>query len=225
MLRILLSRCFDLDTHSMYDDHTDIGAQPEFSSIAGHVSHGLDKHAFYQHAIESQKSYFIKTHDRPCDDGKAIYVVRDGRSAIISYYHYIMNYTPGAVASLRDVVLGKCAFGSWSDHIEAWTPMERSDTLLLRYENMVQNPHRIVKAISDFIDRPVVTWNVPSFGDLQAISPNFFRRGSDRRNIEELEGEELRLFWLLHREAMIKLNYADASVTPVVQPAEAKSIC
>jgi septation ring formation regulator EzrA len=49
--------------------------------------------------------------------------------------------------------------------------------------------------------------SVPSFDDLNAREPSFFRAGSDAKNITELAGDELELFWWLHGGAMLELDF------------------
>lgn len=208
-MRAALSNCFGIKTHSLYDDSADIGLRPALSSAVGHVSHGLEKQSFYEKAAAAGQTYFIKTHDLPWDDAKAIYLVRDGRSAIVSYHHYIADFAAGGAISLRDIILGECMFGSWSDHLEAWAPATRADTLLLRYEELVRDWRPAIQAVSDFIGHPVVNWDLPLFSDLQSVEPKFFRGGNDASNIEELRGEELDLFWLMHGQVMAELNYVD----------------
>src|SRR5690242_6425767 len=44
-----------------------------------------------QAAKQSRDLFFVKTHELPTDDAPAIYVVRDGRDAIVSYAHYIID--------------------------------------------------------------------------------------------------------------------------------------
>ena len=81
-LRILLKAKFGLSSYSEYGDPLDIAANPGGSAAVGHVTHGLDPEEFLQEARKSRKTYLIKTHGHPTDGSKAIYVVRDGRSAI-----------------------------------------------------------------------------------------------------------------------------------------------
>jgi len=48
--------------------------------------------SFYKKAAASNKAHLIKSHLPPRDDQPAIYLLRDGRSALVSYYHYHQNY-------------------------------------------------------------------------------------------------------------------------------------
>lgn len=213
LLRTILLKCFGVTTYSLYDDLTDIGSRAEFSSIVGHVSHGLDQQSFYKAAAESDQTYFVKTHDRPPDDAKAIYVVRDGRSTIVSYYHYRKDFSSDETTSLEDIIVGDCAYGSWSDHFEAWAPASRPNTLLLRYEHLVRDAHRAVKVISIFIGRPAFNSQPSPFTKLKAVDSKFFRGGSDASNIKELEGANSDLSWLLHGQLMSELGYAEAALS------------
>jgi len=45
-LRVLLNRVFGLETLSLYDDRTDIGASEERARLVGHRSHGRTAEAF-----------------------------------------------------------------------------------------------------------------------------------------------------------------------------------
>ena len=53
----------------------------------------------------SDHTYFIKTHDPPQDHAKAIYIIRDGGSTVISYFHFLKDFTV-ETKSLEDVVMG-----------------------------------------------------------------------------------------------------------------------
>ncbi|MEJ0050892.1 MAG: sulfotransferase domain-containing protein [Methylovirgula sp.] len=207
LLRTLLLRCFELNTYSLYDDSGDIGACPELRSAVGHVNHGLDQKKFYKQAKRSNEIFFVKTHDAPRDNAKAIYVVRDGRSAIISYYHYMRNFASSATVSARGIVVGECLFGSWGEHLKQWTPMERHDTLLLKYDDLLSNPYKVVENVSSFIGRPIVRVSFPSFADLKSTNANFFRCGNDIENIEQLQGDDLDLFWRMHGDLMLKYGF------------------
>ena len=122
LLRSRLLKCFGLNTYSLYDDTTDIGAGPELSSVVGHVSHGLNKRKFYRRR-RLQKYLFRskRTIYRGMMARRSMSCAMAGRRWFPDY-HYNRNSFPAGPFSLRDVVLGDCMFGSWSDHIEAWAP-------------------------------------------------------------------------------------------------------
>ncbi|MGB9187927.1 MAG: sulfotransferase domain-containing protein [Methylovirgula sp.] len=209
LLRTLMWHCFGINTYSLYDDKDDIGADAELSSIVGHVRHDLDQAEFYTKAKESESTYFVKTHDPPADNAKAIYIVRDGRSAVVSYFHYIKAFNPGAATTIRDVIVGECMFGAWSDHFEAWHSRKRPHTLLLRYDDLARNPANGLDLISAFVERPIINPRPPSFEELKTVNSKFFRSGGDVTNIGELTGETLDVFWSLHGRLMVELGYVN----------------
>jgi hypothetical protein len=80
----------------------------------------------------------VKTHDPPEDNCKAIYIVRDGRSTCVSFYHYLKDFPHLDLKfSIRDVIAGFTPFGSWGDHLDHWKPLDRPNTLFLKYEDLV----------------------------------------------------------------------------------------
>jgi hypothetical protein len=91
---------------------------------------------------------------------RVIYIVRDPRDVGVSYYHhnvkwrnipenYPMNdFIPRFIAAEFDAALG-----SWGDHVASWMAMRqgRSAFLLLRYEEMKQNPQRELLKVAQFL--------------------------------------------------------------------------
>ncbi len=142
---MLLNRAFGINTLSLYDDNYDIGAQPDLSKVVGHLSHGLDANQFYQRARRSDEVFFVKTHERPHDDAKTIYIVRDGRAAIVSHYHYVRNFIQESV-SLSDLIAGKLWPCGWSSHVNAWALSGRPNTLVLRYKDLVADQYEKIDA-------------------------------------------------------------------------------
>ena len=113
--------------------------------------------------------------------------------------------------------MGDCNFGSWTDHFKAWAPKQRPNTLLVHYEDMVRDRSYVIKPVAEFLELPVLSSETPSFTELQAISPRFFRSGSDTANVAELQGEALDLFWIMHGELMVELGYVDSVPTPIAR--------
>ncbi|MGI9433238.1 MAG: sulfotransferase domain-containing protein, partial [Geminicoccaceae bacterium] len=115
---MLIKEAFGKFTYSEYNDRTDIGGNKALARQVAHVSYPMNWDDFYALASAKPKACFVKTHHPPKDDAPAIYVLRDGQAATVSYFHYLNNFGTRAFA-LRDVVLGSVAFGSWSQHVEA----------------------------------------------------------------------------------------------------------
>ena len=154
-LRAILHRAFGIKTYSLYDDKGDIGARSKLTEAVGHASHDQTQAEFYACAAGAEATFVVKTHDAPLDDAKAIYIVRDGRAAIVSFFHYLKDFWPEHYKTLllKDVVLGNCPFGSWSEHFSAWSPQTRRNTLLVNFNDIVQNPLQVAKTVGTFIGR------------------------------------------------------------------------
>lgn len=208
-LRILLRHGFGQESYSLYDDRHDIGANTETSEVVGHIVHGLSENEFYAKALASSEMVFIKTHDPPLDENKAIYVVRDGRSSIVSYYHYLKKNLDYENTCLNDVIIGMCQYGSWSSHYELWHPRHRKNTLVLRYEDIIGDAATAIDKVAQFTGLRPKNHTLPSFDQLHNQNPSFFRSGDDLKNIAELNGRDLSTFWLLHGHLMINLGYVN----------------
>jgi Sulfotransferase domain len=93
-----------------------------------------------------------------------IYVVRDPRDVAISYYHYcIKNFDIPDGYSLEEFVSRYIAanvnptydrWGSWADNVMSWVNMRQnhSSFLLLRYEDMVENPERELAKVATLLN-------------------------------------------------------------------------
>jgi hypothetical protein len=205
LLRILLRQAFGLETFSIHPkgDDRDFGDDEWIRDVVGHVSE-QDPEQLLKIAADSKDLVPIKTHQGPSDDSPAIYVVRDGRAATISFYHYSQDRNQ-AVA-LSQLIDGVPFCGSWSSHFRAWSPLSRPNTLLLRFEEMVADTQDAINRISEFLNiRPTGKYDL-SFDQLHARSPEFFRSGSNSSNISELSDHAGR-FLVRHGEVMAELGY------------------
>jgi hypothetical protein len=92
-----------------------------------------------------------------------IYVVRDPRDVAVSFYHYsiknrhisdgyplekfVSRYVSVKVGPMYD------RWGSWADHVTSWVALRqgRDGFLLLRYEDMVEDPKRELAKVADML--------------------------------------------------------------------------
>ncbi len=206
LVRTILRQSFGLFSYSMYNDVHDLGASKDRARLVGHVSYSMSWDRFYQIASAKRRYVFVKTHDPPFDDAPAIYIVRDGRSAIVSYRHYFNTFGNRQV-SLLDVVLGDTHFGSWSEHIERWKPERRAGTLLLRYEDIVADPDAAVAAIADRFGISALKPFRNPFDHQRQEFPEFFRRGRTDPELKEFDRTAVQLFSCLHGAMMSRLGY------------------
>lgn len=91
--------------------------------------------------------------------------------------------------------------------------MERPGTLLLRYEQLIDDPQQQIQRISEFFElQPLHEWK-NDFETLQRLDPRFFREGSDAPppNFEEAEES---LFRLMHGAWMTRMGYVSSDELP-----------
>jgi hypothetical protein len=148
----------------------------------------------------------IKTHDLPTDSSPAIFIARDGRAAIHSYYHYHKKFA-FEQPSLTEVIAGICQFGSWSEHYRGWNPKKRPGTLFVLYDQLVSAPDKAIGRLAEFLKREPQKAELPEFQKLQQQLPAFFRRGQNADYLSEWTPDQIALFNQLHGEAMRDMGF------------------
>lgn len=208
LTRQIFRQVFGQATHSQYNDRLDIAAVKELSAAVGHVSYAGEWPAFYRQARASRQLFLVKTHHPPMDDGKAIYIVRDGRAAAVSWFHVLRDLRKRTDITLDDVIEGrKVAYGHWSGHLDAWQPLERPNTLMLKFEELAQDPRESIEQIAQFIPLAKKADFTNQFDELRNLLPGFFREGSTEANLRELTAAQLARFQELHGAWLRRLGY------------------
>jgi hypothetical protein len=201
LLRAILKQCFGLSSQSVHDD-----AALDAPGIREAVGHETVGPRALEEAGRQSRSLYVKTHELPGrDTHPAIYVVRDGRSSVVSHQHYLRGILRRE-SCLSDVIRGEMA-PSWSEHVEAWALSGRANTLVVRYEQLAAADPRTLQQIGAFLDRPLLQAFDTSFDQLHALNPQFFRRGSDAANISEMDAVSLRLFEQFHGATLRRMGY------------------
>lgn len=193
-LRTILNHCFGLKSASICGG--DLGRNAALESYVGHYDHSLPGVI----AAPPGQKLIVKTHAPPPDDGPAIYVIRDGRAATASLWQFL-----GQSVSMRAVIAGDTDFGTWSDHLQAWDPRNRPDTLFLRYEDFADKPAATIRRIGEFIDAPVISFNIPSRDKIAAADGRWVRKQS--RWQEVMRPGDLVMFDRVNAEAMRDYGY------------------
>jgi len=207
LLRQILKQVFEQNTYSAHNDSPVLDLHEEVSSLVGHANYAEPWNGFYNNSRYSPELTIVKTHMPPLDAGKAIFVVRDGRAALVSYFHLLHDFRGRIETTLAKVIQGHTPFGSWSDHLDAWQPLNRPDTLLLRFEDLRDKPDKCISLLARFTElRPRNEWCNP-LNRLHTVMPEFFRKGCNATNMAELRNADEDLFWKFHREWMEKLGY------------------
>jgi glycosyltransferase involved in cell wall biosynthesis len=210
-VRILLKHYYHIHTYSMYDDK-------RLADVVGHPPDSIS----LPEMIVSDKTYFVKIHDLPNDNFPAIYLVRDGRDALVSYAHYTMTYEQeGGIEFsqaafhniLHDLIVYNESFGGWGPNVLAWT-QRSAPTAILKFEDIVSFPDPISvvgKALEEIGysgNSPLASDKPPSFEDLHNQMPDFFREGKIGGWKDEMPENLLELFWDMHGNAMELMEYS-----------------
>jgi Sulfotransferase domain len=162
---------------------------------------------------------FVKTHELPgSDSDPAIYLVRDGRDALVSYAHFSLvrhqGLAPGAITpelfqkTLRDLILEQRSdYGTWSRNVDTWTV--RPNTVVIKYENLIADPLGTAERALASLGIPLqpVSDNIPTFDELRAIDSSFFRRGTPGGHRDDLPPALRYLFWEHNAATMTRLGY------------------
>jgi hypothetical protein len=208
LLRQILNQCARRGSYEQYKSKWSSSFSPEAVETAGLLFYEGGWERFYRRASASKEVFLVKTHDLPRDNQPALYVVRDGRAASLSYYQFLRTYHPEGDGTLERVVCGDDAFGGWSDHYVQW--MSRADRpLVLRFEELVNCPDELLARIMRFIghDGPVSVWRNPH-ERLAQLEPNFFREGAVKWRPKLPWGEHTDLLFFAHHGGkMRELNY------------------
>jgi hypothetical protein len=175
------------------------------TDMIGVAKYEGDLPVFVEAARSGGDSVILKTHDQPEGEDAAIYVVRNGLVATDSYRHYRSRVEAREV-SWQEMIEDSTVFGNWSRHLDAWSPLSRGRTLVVRYEDVVDRPQVVIGEVRSFLRRePVAAWVNP-WSEAHAIGPNFFRRGLPSVP-DTVTPEERAAFMALHGEWMERLAY------------------
>ena len=193
-LRTILWHCFGLRSASVYPK--DLGGNRALEEYVGHIEHGPQiRSQLRQNGIP-----LIKTHERPMDANPAIYTVRDGRAASVSLWRFFDK-----TIALEAVIEGRHHFGTWADHVRAWRPQHRPNTLLLRYEDLRDDLPHCLDRIGRFLNKPAISERIPDRNEIAASDGRWVRRESSWRT--ELEGATLARFNEMSKDVLEAFGY------------------
>lgn len=214
LLRTILNQQFGLSSTSdevaAYKDTLE--NLPTTASALGYSEISENFEEFYRLANNSNDIKLIKTHKPPIDTNKAIYIVRDGRKAYLSYAKFHSTFNSKNARSLLNLVLGLDFYGGWSEHFRHWSDAPNS-RLLLRYEDLLDPSQETLEKISFFLGVacPTKNWINP-FAKLHEEHPGLFREGQISWKNEEEWNEIINaIFYTLNGSLMIELGYAEKS--------------
>jgi hypothetical protein len=176
-------------------------------------------------AEAAPQRYYVKTHELPRGDfHPAVYLVRDGRDALVSYAWFMLqvrqNKEKGDVSAeeYRDTLARLIQsdnphFGDWSANVRAWGA--RPGTVVVRFEELVQSPRDVAVVAVSRLGlglRPLPNGEVPTFEQMQRERPKLVRRGQCGSWRDEFPDDLLSLFWKRHGDVMHQFGYGEHSV-------------
>ena len=194
LVRTILFRCFNLKSGSIYP--RDLGNNKSLEDYIGHIEHNQNGEIEFI----DQKLKIIKTHNLHNDSFRTIYVIRDARPVVLSMYKFYKKKI-----SLNDIILGKHRFGTWFNHINHWKPHERSNTLLLKYEDLLSSFKNELNKISNFIDKEIIDYNFPNRNEISKIDGKWVNSYTNWKN--ELNNKEIDLCNTINQKFLIKYDY------------------
>jgi hypothetical protein len=217
----------------------------DFKELASYIPHLTDYKELSDKNSDCNKlkNRFIKAHFPYNSKAKkivnnAIYIVRDGRDALLSYW-YFCNQRDNTFIPLDEFIEisskgNKYPYGSWGNHVDSWLNANISRKLIIKYEDMISDPHKELKKTLNFLgydkDNNKINYAVESssFGSLKKIQEtkglniknlknvNFFRKGKVNSYLDEFTEKELQLFNKFHSSNQSKefLQFNNLSKKP-----------
>ena len=226
--RLVLEREFGYPTCSLYREP---GAEdiPEIADLVDLTSVDVVARAIDMDA----DIHFVKTHELATDDAfPAIYVVRDGRDAMVSFAHFLIDFEIGNNGhdpnvhywqTLQELITTTQPYGGWSQNAQSW--LHRPGTVLVKFEELIGQPvEAIRKALRELQVEPRTTKGgrgerFVSFEQLHRESPHFYRTGASGTWRTDMDDLLEQLFWQEHGGTMDALGYprtpAQAPLHPV----------
>jgi len=214
--RVLLKHYYGIRSSSIYNDKRFAGI-PALAEVVGYEPPPMS----LPEMTASDIAFFVKTHELHADHSPAIYLVRDGRDALVSYAHFIWTYEEKQSVEiprqalhriLHDLIAYNDSFGGWGPHVLAWT--ERvAPTAIVKFEDLVSSPEPLA-LVSGALGTSgyghgamIPAGRSPSFDDLRTYRPEFFRRGKIGGWKDDISPDLHQLFWEKHGEAMQRMGY------------------
>jgi hypothetical protein len=86
---------------------------------------------------------------------RAIYIARDGRDAMVSYWHFCNQRDGTAIPFSEFIELSakpEHSYGAWKDHVTGWTNASLEAKLVLRYEDLLADTAGGLRQALEFVE-------------------------------------------------------------------------
>lgn len=193
-------RSFDDHPYPGFTGDWALNYEREFGSLA----------RLREEASTSDEPILMKTHLLPDDVERAVYVVRDGRSAVTSFLQHQRVYEPQTEPTLTGLILGDHFYGGWSEHVSAWRDRP-GETLVVRFADLRDGDAETLTRLAEFVGntRAIAPW-VNRFEEYRRLAPRDFGEGHVRwEPTDEWDWVADALFWAEHGDVMRDLGLDD----------------
>lgn len=128
------------------------GVDPHLTpdSLVNELVPDVHDRSFYRRYITPM---FFKSHYLPRPEyRRVVYLIRDGRDAMVSYFHHLSAIHGSEPDFLKMVSDGEGLFPCrWHEHVEAWTKNPyRAQMITVRYESLKANPVPELRRLCEF---------------------------------------------------------------------------
>ena len=188
--------------------------------------------------LKNQLSFrIIKTHEIPsrilplCEDKpKIIYLVRDGRDALVSMAHHRKDIIePGTdfTKNLKESIWAPMGtyFGGWGKNVSSWIKIAH---LVIHFEKLISDPEEEIARIKEFLDlaepklEKIPTFDTQRSGgshfggkkrdklskaEQDAFNSKFFRSGKTGSWKDEMPDGLHNKFWKKYGDVMFSMGY------------------
>jgi len=120
---------------------------------------------------------------------KVVYLIRDPRDVYVSYYFYLKNKLPENT-TFKEFLRKKDLYPSrWQTHVESW--LDKPNTLILKYEDLLAEPVQKVSEIVDFVgfnfshEEIAAAVEKSTVKKMQEVEEKFGRRANEEDNCEK----------------------------------------
>ena len=152
----------------------------------------------------NNKTNYLKTHNAMCtiNNNKftdinntlgAIHIVRDPRDVLVSYSSYksenidktleiLLSNDSYEYSKFNDKFYKRSLMGSWSSHYNSWKNYKSKETLLVKYEDMVNKPNSTFLKVLNYLKKITKV----------EINHNKLNRAIDETSFENLKNLEIK---------------------------------
>lgn len=136
------------------------------------------------------KEHYFKSHELPKPHfQKVIYIMRDGRDAVWSYYHMLNNQNRKPSLKKMFESGGDSPFGTWNNHIVSWhkNPYNAS-ILFIKFEDLLLDKTKEIRRIIEFLgierteDEVNMVVDATSFNAMKELESSFAWSEAKKQN-------------------------------------------